>query len=607
MAGVHMHLRTLFLVSVMMSASLSGCFGEQKIDDGGIEAPYDVYPEPWDRTEMMYDDSDVFARVTINGSYGIDQVRSVFVPVPSITAADGGAGLTGGAEVHLGLWLPVIEGCDWESGNVSEECQVPVIAEVGPYYNDGDVDALTPADRLGRMLIENYVPHGYGVAQVSVFGTGDSNHCMDLMGTDEQRGIDAAVTWLGTQGWSNGKVGLIGKSYDGSTPWQAATFGNPHLATIVPMSGLIGVHELMWRNGSMEARGMIMHNGVYGSFGVDGDGGDAENLCEGYIQGYANGPAAYLSGGMVDYAGNDYWTSRSFLGRVVENYNGSVYIIQGMQDWNVYPHMAFPTHQIVEDAGLEVKTLAGQWAHDYPDRRSGHESLPSGEGAEAYPYTLRWDWADEMLYWFDWYLRDEGRAPTLGVEMQDNQGGWRFEATYPADDTEYLIINAAELNPSSGGMITTTETITLTYGPFEEDTYIAGMPSFHIAVTPHTANGAHAFLDMTDSSGMHLGHAVMDFRFADGGRDGNVLLPAFSTVTGKMEFMPMDVFIPAGESIIITMTQTGRDYVPSPGAAGGYSVNWAGSELTLPIVYRTCEDLFQAPLHQYGDGAGRLC
>jgi hypothetical protein len=112
---------------------------------------------------------------------------------------------------------------------------------------------------------------------------------------------------------------------------------------------------------------------------------------------------------------------------------------------------------------------------------------------------------------------------------------------------------------------------------------------------------------MTDSSGMHLGHAVMDFRFADGGRDGNVLLPAFSTVTGKMEFMPMDVFIPAGESIIITMTQTGRDYVPSPGAAGGYSVNWAGSELTLPIVYRTCEDLFQAPLHQYGDGAGRLC
>ena len=29
-----------------------------------------------------------------------------------------------------------------------------------------------------------------------------------LMGTDEQRGIDAAVTYLGEAGWSNGKVGF---------------------------------------------------------------------------------------------------------------------------------------------------------------------------------------------------------------------------------------------------------------------------------------------------------------------------------------------------------------------------------------------------------------
>ena len=603
-----MNLRPWLILFVLLTTSLSGCFGEQEAGDEPAAPLYDVYAEPWDRTEMVYDNSDVFARVTVNGSYGIDTVRSVFVPVPSITLADGGAGATGGAEVHLGLWLPVIEGCDWEAGNVSEACQVPVIAEVGPYYNDGDVDALTPADRLGRMLIENYVPHGYGVAQVSVFGTGESNHCMDLMGTDEQRGIDAAVTWLGTQGWSNGNVGLIGKSYDGSTPWQAATFGNPHLATIVPMSGLIGVHELMWRNGSMEARGMIMHNGVYGSFGIDGDAEDSENLCEGYIQGYANGPAAYLSGGMVDYAGNDYWTSRSFLDRVVENYNGSVYIIQGMQDWNVDPHMAFPTHQIVDDAGIEVKTLAGQWAHDYPDRLSGHQGLPAGEGAEAYPYTLRWDWADEMLYWFDWYLKGEGRAPTLGVEMQDNRGGWRFEATYPAPDTEYFPIAASQMNPDGASIgLTSFDSLSMTYGPFDRDVHIAGMPTFHIDVTPHTANGGHAFLEMKDDSGIHLGHAVMDFRFADGGRDGNLALVAFTTVTAKMEFMPMDVYLEAGESIHITLSQTGDDYVPSPAAAGGYTINWAASTLTLPLVNRTCDDLFQAPMHEYSVDAGRIC
>lgn len=597
--------KALFMLVILMPAMFSGCFGEEETISSAVAES--TYPEPWERSDLIYTDTDVFSRVSVNGTHGIDEVRSVYVPVDTITAADGGAGLTGDAEVHLGLWLPVIEGCDYNAGNVTPECQVPVIAEIGPYYDDGDVDALTPANRLGRFLIENYVPHGYGVAQVSVFGTGNSNHCMDLMGTDEQRGIDAAVTWLGSQGWSNGKVGIIGKSYDGSTPWQAATFGNPYLATIVPMSGLIGVHELMWRNGSMEARGMIMHNGVYGSFGVDGDSDDVDNACEGYFEGYVNGPAAYLSGGMVDFAGNTYWTERSFIGRALENYKGSVYIIQGMQDWNVDPHMAFPIHQQVADAGIEIKTLAGQWAHDYPDRVEGHSSQGVGRGQEAYPYTLRWDWADEMLYWFDWYLKGEGRAPSLGVEMQDNRGGWRFESTWPSTDTEYVSVDVSTLDPSGALMGSARGIITFSYGPFEQDTYIAGMPTLHTSVTPHTTNSGHIFIEMTDSNSIHLGHAVMDLRFHDGGRDGVATLTPFSTVLAKVEFMPMDVFLAAGETIQFTVSQTGEDYVPSPAASGDYSIDWSASTLTLPIVYRSCDDLFQAPMQNYGEEAARLC
>jgi len=591
----------------MLASSLAGCFADEATPPVEvIEETF--YLDPWERSDIQYPAAgDVFSRVTTNGTHSIDTVRSVYIPVDTITAADGGAGLTGDATVHLGLWLPVIDGCDWGSANLSEDCRVPMIAEIGPYYDDGDVSATEPANRLGRFLIENYVPHGYGVAQVSVFGTGESNHCMDLMGTDEQRGIDAAVTWLGTQPYSNGKVGIIGKSYDGSTPWQAATFGNPYLATIVPMSGLIGVHDLMWRNGSMEARGMIMHNGVYGSFGIDGDSNDAQNLCEGYLEGYYNGPLAYLTGGMVDYAGNSYWTERSFLQRALSNYNGSVYIIQGMQDWNVDPHMAFPVHQQVHDAGIEIKTLAGQWAHDYPDRIEGHSSQGSGRGAEAYPYTLRWDWADEMLYWFDWYLKGEGRQPVLGVEMQDNRGGWRFEQTWPAIDTEYFSIIGTDLNPSGNSISGLNSLITMSYGPFENDTWIAGMPTFHIAATPITTNAGHIFIEMQDDSGMHLGHAVMDLRFHAGGRDGQEALPPGVSVNAKMEFFPMDVFLGAGESIHLLVSQQGEDYTPSPAAAGPYSIDWANSELTLPLVSRTCDDLFKAPMQSYGQNATRLC
>ena len=289
---------------------LSGCI-DNPISKPEIEDSHWL-PAVEDRSEMLYRTDDVFSRVSINGTYAIDSVRSVFVSVPSITVSDGGAGLTGDAEVHLGLWLPVIEGCDYDSPEIPEDCQVPIIAEIGPYYDDGDVDALTPADRLGRFLIENFVPHGYGVAQVSVFGTGESNHCMDLMGLDEQRGIHAAVEYLGSAPFSNGGVGIIGKSYDGSTPWEAAAMGSEYLKTIIPMSGLIGAHDLMWRNGSMEARGAIMHNGVYGSFGLDGDLEDAENACEGYLEGYYAGPAAYLSGDNLAWLGSDYWSAVSY-------------------------------------------------------------------------------------------------------------------------------------------------------------------------------------------------------------------------------------------------------------------------------------------------------
>ena len=151
---------------------LSGCFGDAiKIGDSS-DSEHWLQPVE-ERENLVYDNSDVFSRVSWNGTYGIDMVRSIYVSVPGITTADGGAGVTGGAEVHLGLWLPQIEGCDYDATELPDECKVPVIAEIGPYYDDGDVDALTPANRLGRFLIENFVQHGYGVAQVSVFGTGN--------------------------------------------------------------------------------------------------------------------------------------------------------------------------------------------------------------------------------------------------------------------------------------------------------------------------------------------------------------------------------------------------------------------------------------------------
>ncbi len=588
-------LALLFLVP-----TLSGCFGaEENVEVSDEENHW--LPPVEERSELVYRADDVFSRVSKNGTHQIGEVMSVYVPVTSISVADGGAGVTGGAEVHMGLWLPLIDGCEMGSENLPDECRVPIIAEIGPYYDDGDVDALTPADRLGRFLIENFVPHGYGVAQVSVFGTGESNHCMDLMGTDEQEGIHAAVEYLGKAPFSNGNVGIIGKSYDGSTPWEAASIGSSHLKTIVPMSGLIGVHDLMWRNGSMELRGAIMHNGVYGSFGLDGDLEDAQNACEGYMEGYYAGVGAYLTGDNLAWTGSDYWEERHFLTRAIQNYNGSVYIIHGLQDWNVDPHMAFPVHNMVREAGLDVKGLYGQWGHDYPDRRSGHEGLSSGRGAEAFPYTLRWDWADDLLEWFDYYLREMGPKHRLIAEVQDNMGGWRVEETYPPLDSVWVAYGMDQCSIIGGSdTITPTSSLMIECPEFDVETRIAGTPTFHVEATISLfSTSGHLFVEMVQSStGMHLGHAVMDLRFHEGGKEGSPLAPG-STVIAKMEFFGMDVVIPEGDGIQLVITQTGEDYLPSPVSAMPVSLSMGPqSVLTLHTVERGCADLFLPPMQE---------
>ena len=205
------------------------------------------YTPLWNRYKENYQTDLANGTILEKGPYSLLETANewnsthVFVEY-ELPATEGGAGVTNDAKISLAYWLP----------KVPDGVKVPVIAEFGPYFQEPSVQTPTievPGSWLGQMIIDQILPHGYAFAQVSVTGTGRSNHCMDLMGTAEQLGNDAAVRWLGEQNWSNGNVGLIGKSYDGSTPWQAAMFGNEHdyLKTIVPISGLIGVKELMWR------------------------------------------------------------------------------------------------------------------------------------------------------------------------------------------------------------------------------------------------------------------------------------------------------------------------------------------------------------------------
>ena len=87
-------------------------------------------------------------------------------------------------------------------------------------------------DELGL----RYLPKGYARAVADVLGTRNSSGCWDYGGRKEQQsGVDL-VNALAKQPWANGKVAMIGGSYDGTTANMVAARGAdaPGLAAIVP-------------------------------------------------------------------------------------------------------------------------------------------------------------------------------------------------------------------------------------------------------------------------------------------------------------------------------------------------------------------------------------
>src|SRR5688500_2708069 len=86
----------------------------------------------------------------------------------------------------------------------------------------------------------DWVPKGYARAVADVLGTRGSTGCWDYGGPDEQQaGVDV-VKHLAAQPWSNGNVGMMGVSYEGTTATMVAARGDdvPELKAIVPIAAI---------------------------------------------------------------------------------------------------------------------------------------------------------------------------------------------------------------------------------------------------------------------------------------------------------------------------------------------------------------------------------
>lgn len=75
-----------------------------------------------------------------------------------------------------------------------------------------------------------WVPHGYVCVRVDSRGAGTSEGKLDPMSPREIDDFAACIEWAGTGSWSNGRVGLCGKSYLAMTQWLVAARRPRHLA-----------------------------------------------------------------------------------------------------------------------------------------------------------------------------------------------------------------------------------------------------------------------------------------------------------------------------------------------------------------------------------------
>ena len=146
-----------------------------------------------------------------------------------------------GVGLATDIYLPAAGGRRAEGG-------FPVILERTPY------DKAAPrAVSKGKY----FARRGYVCALQDVRGRFKSEGEWYAFAKEAPDGYDT-VEWLGTQTWSNGKVGTMGDSYAGSDQSALATLDPAHLSTMIVAVGASNYyHSSMRQNGVLEQRFLI--------------------------------------------------------------------------------------------------------------------------------------------------------------------------------------------------------------------------------------------------------------------------------------------------------------------------------------------------------------
>src|SRR3954451_4739458 len=273
--------------------------------------------------------------------------------------------------------------------------KVPVIMDASPYYqccgrgNESELKQYAADGTVTKfpLFYDNYfVPRGYAFAAVDFNGTSRSTGCGDVGGREEILGTKAVIDWLNGRGsathadgtpavadWTTGKVGMIGKSWDGSVANGVAATGVRGLETIVPISAISRWYDYYRDNGAL-------YTADFGPAWLSGNvNGRPPEVCQPLRDELLAGSANETG----DY--NAFWDERNFVPDA-RKVRASVFVAHGINDLNV-----------------ETKHFA-QWWTALAKRGVPRKIWLSQEG-HVDPFDFRrGEWVSTLHRWFDYWL-----------------------------------------------------------------------------------------------------------------------------------------------------------------------------------------------------------
>jgi X-Pro dipeptidyl-peptidase len=275
----------------------------------------------------------------------------------------------------------------------------PVLLTYSPYNSLG-----APT---GTGVASTYNSMGIAHASADVLGTRGSTGCWDYGGAAEQQsGVDVVNFLAGDTPdvdgefleWSNGRVGMTGVSYDGTTANMVAAAGDraPGLKAVVPIAAISQWYGYAFQNGvryflnSESATDEGFDTPLLFDVGFS-DTVHPDNAADGAVA-HSNGDCGALAHTQQAYSRTptygDFWIERAYDRATAEQWTAATLVVHGWNDYNVkqdeairlYEHLA--TLDDPETTAVEGPADLRLWMTQ--SRHSGGNGLGYGELVDAF-------------------------------------------------------------------------------------------------------------------------------------------------------------------------------------------------------------------------------